>query len=102
MTDNANISDNEIETQIEAKVLRRLIAHLQNRSDVQNIDLMILSGFCRNCLSRWYREAAEEAGLSLDDDTAKKRIYGMTYEQWKKQYQTEASPEQLAQMKALD
>ncbi|MEL7044324.1 MAG: DUF1244 domain-containing protein [Pseudomonadota bacterium] len=81
---------------IEAAVLRRLLAHLDERNDVQNIDLMNLAGFCRNCLSKWYAAAAEEHGLSVDYDEARERIYGMPYAQWKERYQSEASPEQLA------
>ncbi|HCP17644.1 MAG TPA: DUF1244 domain-containing protein, partial [Alphaproteobacteria bacterium] len=73
--------------------------HLQERTDVQNIDMMNLSGFCRNCLSRWLREAADDLGDSIDQDTAKERVYGMPYGEWKDKYQTEATPEQLAAMK---
>jgi hypothetical protein len=87
------------ETEIEAAVFRRLVAHLQTRTDVQNIDLMNLSGFCRNCLSRWYKEVAEEAGLDIDQDAARTRIYGMPYDEWKAKHQTEATPEQLAKLK---
>ena len=86
---------------IEAAVFRRLIAHLDERSaDVQNIDLMNLAGFCRNCLSKWYRAAAEEAGIEMDLDAARTRVYGMPYDQWKAQHQKEASPEQLAKFAA--
>jgi hypothetical protein len=81
---------------IEAAVFRRLLAHLDERKDVQNIDLMNLSGFCRNCLSKWYMAAASEQGLEVDYDRARERVYGMPYDQWKEKYQTEASPEQLA------
>ena len=83
-------------TEIEAAAFRRLVKHLQERTDVQNIDLMNLSGFCRNCLSRWYREAAEDMGASVDQDTAKEMVYGMPYAEWKDKYQTEATPEQKA------
>ncbi len=83
-------------TEIEAAAFRRLVKHLQERTDVQNIDLMNLSGFCRNCLSRWYREAAEDMGTSVDQDTAKEMVYGMPYAEWKDKYQTEATPEQKA------
>ena len=86
-------------TELEAAAFRRLIKHLQERTDVQNIDLMNLSGFCRNCLSRWYREAAEDMGISMDQDTAKERVYGMPYAEWKDKYQTEATPEQKAALK---
>ena len=81
---------------IEAAVFRRLLAHLDSRKDAQNIDLMNLAGFCRNCLSKWYMAAAEEEGVSVDYDQARERIYGMPYEEWKAKYQTEATPEQLA------
>jgi hypothetical protein len=85
--------------QLEAAVFRRLVAHLQERTDVQNIDLMNLSGFCRNCLSRWYKEAAEEAGLNIDQEAARTRVYGMPYADWKAKHQTNATAEQLAKMK---
>jgi hypothetical protein len=85
--------------ELEAAAFRRLVKHLQERTDVQNIDLMNLSGFCRNCLSRWYREAAEDMGISMDQDTAKERVYGMPYAEWKDKYQTEATPEQKAALK---
>lgn len=88
--------DQKTRTEIEAAVYRRLVEHLQNRTDVQNIDLMNLAGFCRNCLSKWYRAAAEERGLSMDYDQAREVVYGMPYEEWKTQYQTEASPAQQA------
>ncbi|MCB1677468.1 MAG: DUF1244 domain-containing protein [Halioglobus sp.] len=81
---------------IEAAVFRRLLQHLDERKDVQNIDLMNLSGFCRNCLSKWYVAAARDAGLDIDMAQAREIVYGMPYEQWKAQYQTEATPEQLA------
>ena len=81
---------------IEAATLRRLLAHLEQRTDVQNIDLMNLAGFCRNCLSKWYRAEAETRGVTLSDAEARTRIYGMPYEQWKSRFQTEASPEALA------
>ncbi len=84
------------QTEIEAAVFRRLLAHLDERKDVQNIDLMNLSGFCRNCLSKWYRAACEDAGIEFDYEEARKRIYGMPYDEWKAKYQTEASQEQLA------
>ena len=81
---------------LEAAVFRRLLAHLDSRKDVQNIDLMNLAGFCRNCLSKWYVAAAAEQGLSLDYEDARTRIYGMPYSEWKTQYQQETSAEQLA------
>ena len=91
--------DKAIQTKLEAAAFRRLVAHLQERTDVQNIDMMNLTGFCRNCMSRWYREAAEADGIGLSDPEARKTIYGMDYAVWKDAYQTEASPEQLAKMK---
>lgn len=82
--------------ELEAAAFRRLLAHLNERSDVQNIDLMITAGFCRNCLADWYREAAAERGVELDKDAARERIYGMPFAQWKAQHQKDATPEQLA------
>ncbi|WP_373081645.1 DUF1244 domain-containing protein [Zhongshania sp.] len=81
---------------IEAAAFRRLLAHLDSRKDVQNIDLMNLAGFCRNCLSKWYVAAAEQEGESIDYEAARERVYGMPYAQWKAEFQAEASPEQLA------
>ncbi|MGB5325865.1 MAG: DUF1244 domain-containing protein [Pseudomonadales bacterium] len=83
------------QAEIEAAVLRRLLAHFEARSDVQNIDLMNLAGFCRNCLSRWYAEAAQEAGYRLDSDAARERIYGMPYQEWKEKHQRPVSTEKL-------
>lgn len=82
--------------ELEAAAFRRLVKHLQERTDVQNIDLMTLSGFCRNCLSRWYLEAAEEKGLAMTKDDARQTIYGMPYDKWKDKYQTEATGAQKA------
>ena len=79
---------------LEAAAFRRLVAHLQERTDVQNIDLMNLSGFCRNCLSRWYMEEAQSQGLALDKDGAREIIYGMPYEAWRDAYQSEATEAQ--------
>ncbi|MDA8961930.1 DUF1244 domain-containing protein [Congregibacter sp.] len=87
-------------TDIEAAVFRRLLEHLDANKEVQNIDLMNLAGFCRNCLSKWYVAAAEEKGVSVDYEAARERVYGMPYSQWKAQHQKEASPEQLAQFQA--
>lgn len=88
-------------TALEAAAFRRLLKHLNHdRCDVQNIDLMILAGFCRNCLADWYREAAEDAGVAMDKEQARERIYGMPFADWKAQHQREASPEQLAAFKA--
>ena len=88
------------ETELEAAVLRRLIAHLDSRKDVQNIELMILAGFCRNCLSKWYAEAAKERGIDVDLADAQQRIYGMSYADWKAKHQEPATPEQLERYKA--
>ncbi len=88
--------DKQTQTDIEAAVFRRLLEHLDARKDVQNIDLMNLAGFCRNCLSKWYSAAAEERGESVDKEQAREIVYGMPYEQWKARYQQEASAEQLA------
>ncbi len=82
-------------TEIQAAVFRRLVAHLNEHKDVQNIDLMNLAGFCRNCLSKWYRTAAEELGAEIDYEQARELVYGMPYEDWKARYQQEASSEQL-------
>jgi hypothetical protein len=83
-------------TALEAAAFRRLLAHLQQRSDVQNIDLMILAGFCRNCLSNWLEEAAADAGAPISKDAARAHVYGMPFAEWKAKYQTDATPEQLA------
>ena len=83
-------------TELEAAAFRRLLAHLNQRSDVQNIDLMIAAGFCRNCLADWYREAAEARGIEMDKDAARERIYGEPFGAWKAKHQKEATPEQLA------
>ncbi len=83
-------------TELEAATFRRLLAHLDERKDVQNIDLMNLAGFCRNCLSRWYAEEAAEMGAEVDKETAREIVYGMPYAEWKARYQTEASEEQKA------
>ena len=74
-------------TQLEAAAFRRLVSHLQERTDVQNIDLMNLAGFCRNCLSKWYAEAAGESGVDLSKDVARELVYGMPYDEWKARYQ---------------
>ena len=85
---------------LEAAVFRRLIDHLDARKDVQNIDLMNLAGFCRNCLSKWYRAAAEDQGIDMNLEEARELVYGMPYGDWKEKYQREASAEQLAQFSA--
>ena len=91
--------NNEKRLKIESEVLKKLISHLQKRIDVQNIDLMNLSGFCRNCLSRWYTEAANENGVELNKDDAKEIVYGMPYSVWKDKYQAEASEDQKHKFK---
>ena len=91
--------DNEKRLKIESEVLKKLISHLQKRTDVQNIDLMNLSGFCRNCLSRWYSEAANENGVELNKDDAREIVYGMPHSVWKDKYQTEASEDQKNKFK---
>lgn len=86
--------DDQTRNAIEAAAFRGLVEHLQRRTDVQNIDLMNLAGFCRNCLGKWYLGAARELGVTMDDETAREAIYGMPYAQWKALYQKEASAEQ--------
>ena len=88
--------DEKTQTELEAAAFRALRDHLRERTDVQNIDLMILSGFCRNCLSRWYREAAEEKGIELTDPAAREIVYGEPYDAWKAKHNREASDEQKA------
>lgn len=88
--------DEQTKLELEAAVFRRLVAHLQGRTDVQNIDMMNLAGFCRNCLSNWYQDAAGEKGLDLDKAAAREIVYGMPYDEWKAQYQSEATAEQKA------
>lgn len=83
--------DDTTRTELEAAAFRRLVAHLRERTDVQNIDLMNLAGFCRNCLSRWYREEAEAKGLQLADPDAREIVYGMPYKEWQARYQKEAT-----------
>ena len=91
--------DNKIQKEIYAEVLETLINHLQKRTDVQNIDLMNLSGFCRNCLSKWYLSASEKRNIKINYDEAREIIYGMPYSKWKEKYQIEATKEQLEKMK---
>jgi hypothetical protein len=83
-------------TELEAAAFRRLVKHLRERTDVQNIDMMNLTGMCRNCLSRWYMEAANEKGLDMNKDAAREIIYGMPFSEWREKYQTDATPEQQA------
>jgi uncharacterized protein len=87
-------SDTPNQTELEAAAFRRLLAHLRARPDVQNIDLMTLAGFCRNCLANWYVDAAKDAGTPVSKDAARTLVYGMTYDDWKAKHQTEASPAQ--------
>jgi hypothetical protein len=88
--------DAATQTELEAAAFRRLVQHLRERNDVQNIEMVNLAGFCRNCLSRWYREAAEERGMGLSDPDAREIVYGMPYKEWQAKYQKEATPEQKA------
>lgn len=88
--------DEKTKTELEAAAFRRLVSHLQGRTDVQNIDLMNLAGFCRNCLSNWYKDAADVRGIDLDKESARELIYGMPYAEWKEKYQSEATAEQKA------
>ena len=92
--------DAQTRTELEAAVFRRLVAHLQKRTDVQNIDLMITGGFCRNCLGDWLREAAAEKGIALGKDEARAEVYGMPPEEWKKRHQTAVTPEKLEAFQA--
>ena len=86
--------DTQTQTELEAAAFRTLRDHLAKRTDIQNIDMMNLTGFCRNCLSRWYQEAAEERGISISKDNARETFYGMPFDEWKTKYQTEATKEQ--------
>jgi hypothetical protein len=101
MTDKKPLTQRE-ETELEAAVLRRLLRHFDEHKDVQNIELMILAGFCRNCLSKWFVEAAHERGLSVDLDAARQKIYGMPYSEWKQRYQQPATEEQLERLAAAE
>ena len=91
--------DDQTRIELEAAAFRSLVEHLQVRTDVQNIDLMTLSGFCRNCLSRWYQEAANDKGIELDKTSAREIVYGMPFSEWRDKYQLEATPEQQAKFK---
>lgn len=88
--------DDATRTELEAAAFRRLVGHLRERTDVQNIDLMNLAGFCRNCLSNWYQEAANSQDIDMDKPQAREIVYGMPYDEWKSKYQTEATEEQKA------
>lgn len=87
--------DSGMQEELEAAVFRRLVAHLRANSDVQNIDIMNLAGFCRNCLSNWYMDAAKEKGIELSKEASREIVYGMPYSEWKQKHQTEASAEKL-------
>ena len=93
--------DDKTRTELEAAVFRRLVSHLQTRTDVQNIDLMNLAGFCRNCLSNWMKEEADAKGVAVSKDESREAVYGMPYEEWKAKHQGTATPEQLAAMKKV-
>src|SRR5262245_52042124 len=95
-TDMVTVMDDKTRTELEAAVYRRLVEHLRQRTDVQNIDLMNLAGFCRNCLSNWMKDAADAKGLPLTKDESREIVYGMPYDQWRAKYQKEATPEQKA------
>jgi len=94
--------DDKTRTELEAAAFRRLLDHLRERTDVQNIDLMNLAGFCRNCLSNWLKDAADEKGVGMTKDESREAVYGMPYEVWKSKYQDAASPEQVAALKKSD
>jgi len=89
--------DDKTRTELEAAVYRRLVEHLRTRSDVQNIDLMNLAGFCRNCLSNWMKEAADAKSLPLSKEQSREIVYGMPYDEWRAKYQKEATPQQKAE-----
>jgi len=93
------VLDSATTEKLEAAAFRALVAHLRQRTDVQNIELMNLAGFCRNCLSRWYREAAEGMGVPLTDPEAREIVYGMPYKEWQALHQTPSTPEALAKFK---
>ena len=93
--------DETTRTELEAAAFRRLVAHLRERTDVQNIELMNLAGFCRNCLSNWMKDAADAKGVGLSKDESREAVYGMPYEEWKAKYQGPATPEQLEAMKKV-
>ena len=97
---NVDELNSEEQQQIEAAVLRRLLRHLDERPAAQNIDLMNLAGFCRNCLGKWYVAAAADLGKDINNESARERIYGMPYSEWKQKHQREATPEQLAAFEA--
>jgi uncharacterized protein len=96
MTDKAENQESSVQLQLEAAAFRRLVSHLRERTDVQNIDLMNLAGFCRNCLSNWYKDAADEMGVDMTKEQSREIVYGMSYQDWKAKYQAEATAEQQA------
>jgi hypothetical protein len=98
MTFDKTAIDEQTQTELEAAVFRRLVAHLRERTDVQNIDLMNLAGFCRNCLSNWLKDAADEKGVAMTKDDSREAVYGMSYEAWKNLHQAPASPQQIDAM----
>ena len=91
--------DDKTRTELEAAAYRRLVEHLRKRTDVQNLDLMNLAGFCRNCLSNWFKEAADARGVAITKEQSRELVYGMPYDEWKAKHQKEASPEGLARFK---
>lgn len=93
---NDQSANEKAQVELEAAAFRRLVSHLRERTDVQNLDLMNLAGFCRNCLSNWYQEAAADRGVELSKPEAREIVYGMPYDEWKANHQTEATPEQRA------
>ena len=95
MSEHKTLSQSE-QDQLDAATFRHFIKHLDSNKDVQNIDLMVVADFCRNCLSKWYKAAADQSGLQISMDDAKERIYGMSYDEWKRQHQKDATPEQMA------
>ena len=102
MTDSIQALTEREQIELEAAVFRRLLQHFDERKDVQNIELMTLAGFCRNCLSRWFVEAAKERGLNVAMDAARERVYGMPYAEWKERYQPPATAEQLERFEAAE
>ena len=92
----------ESNIELEAAAFRRLLAHLDERKDAQNIDMMNLAGVCRNCLSKWYKAAGEERGIDIDYEDARELVYGMPYSEWKEKYQQKATPEQLARFNEIE
>lgn len=92
--------DQDTQDKLDAAAFRRLLSHLDNRKDVQNIDLMIFADFCRNCLGKWYKSAADDMGVEMSSEQARERIYGMAYAEWKEKHQKPATPEQMAAFEA--